>query len=604
MNGFLIGTIGHVDHGKTSLIKALTGINTDRLSQEADRGISIVNGYAYLSFEDNIISIIDMPGHERFVKNLLSGITGVQFLLVVVAADEGIMPQTIEHLEIAKLLGINKGAFIITKTDIVDSEMIEIVDMELQEYKENTIFEHFPVLKASSRTKEGLSEIVEYIFSQYKTYFEESSYYPRLFVDRVFNEVGVGRILTGSLEGGSIHKNMNITMYPSMLDYKIRSLHVHGKAVEEAHMNSRVAVTLQGEKVENLKRGVVLATKDKYYPTDEILIEYTSLKDFDSLMISGDIYKFYFGSVEVMGKLYILNEKYAYIKLDKPIFAYYSQKAIIRTLSPVYTVGGLSVVDTNPLKGRKLKKKSGEFLTKNTDRAEYLSWKHRYTLLKQDIERSVLKKEEELDRYIDENFICVFDKFYFTLESSNRIAEEMKEYIRIMIDEKPLRSYFDKEAFRSRFYNAITKENFEALFDLNSVNKFVTLDSYKIIPLNHSITLNSKQISLKNDIIDILREKNINTKDSAANFDSEILDYLVHNKEVIVINNEIVCLAEVLDDFEKYIVETIQNNGFLSIDDIREKYPDVSRKIIISYLEYFDNINLTYREGNHRKLRS
>ncbi len=286
MNNFIIGTAGHIDHGKTTLIKALSGIATDRLKEEQKRGISIVNGYAYLTYKEEMISIIDVPGHEKFIKNMLSGISGINYVIIVVAADEGIMPQTIEHLDIIELLGIEKGIFVITKCDMVDEELTMVVEEEILDYKAQTSLKDFDILQVSSHTGEGIEELKEKIFYAYDNYeVEAKDEYPRLIVDRTFINKGIGTIVTGTLEANDMDINDEYMIYPSQTDIKVKSIQSHDKSVEKADMNSRVALNIN---TQNVKRGDVIAPKNKYATSNSVIIKLNILNKYKQIVVKSD----------------------------------------------------------------------------------------------------------------------------------------------------------------------------------------------------------------------------------------------------------------------------------------------------------------------------
>lgn len=606
MSGFLIGTIGHVDHGKTSLINKLTGIETDRLLEEKNRGISIVNGYAYLKYKNNTISIIDMPGHERFIKNMLSGITGVQFILIVIAADESVMAQTKEHLDIARLLGIENGAFVITKTDMVDEDFVELVEMEIDELKENTIFNNFEIFKVSSHTGFGIDKLKDYIFDSFVKYSKTNDYYPRLYIDRIFNQKGIGTIVTGSLQGASLSIKDKLQLYPYDNSYQIRSIQVHSSPVEKAEINSRVALNVQSQKNIDMHRGIVLASQDRYFSSDEMLIKYKVLSEHKDYIRNASIYKFYFGSNEVMGKLYLYSEDKAYIKLDEKVFTFNNQKGILRLLSPVITIAGITIIDSNPLKGRKLKNESLKIYDDLTN-FDYICWKNKYGIEKKDLCKELMIKEDEFDININKSLYSLSDKYYFSKNQIPKIKEELLSNLNLLIKDNPLRDYYDKEAFRTRFYNNITRQNFEAILNLKEINDDIIFKRNAISLRNHKVELSKLQKEIYDDIIKTLTQSGLDTKEIVTKYNNdekykEVYNYLLHLGEIIKINSEIAASRELIYCIKDFIIGIIEVRGSLSIDDIRNEYSS-TRQFAIAYLEYFDTIGLTKRLENDRVLK-
>ena len=294
----IIGTAGHVDHGKTCLIKALTGIDTDRLKEEKKRGITIELGFAWMDFPGGErVGIVDVPGHEKFVKNMLAGVGGMDLVMLVVAADEGIMPQTVEHLDILSTLGIRQGIIVITKTDLADPELVELVEEDIRELTEGTFLENAPVIPVSVYKNQGLDQLKKILYQMYQKLpdHKETRAF-RLPVDRVFTLKGFGTVVTGTLLGGKIKKEQEAFLYPENVPVKIRSIQVHEQGVEVAHAGQRVALNLPDRKKEEISRGDVIAFKNSLYPSMMADVSLTVLRHTERVVKNGSRVHIYHGT--------------------------------------------------------------------------------------------------------------------------------------------------------------------------------------------------------------------------------------------------------------------------------------------------------------------
>ena len=366
MRNFVIGTAGHVDHGKTSLIKSITGIDTDRLAAEKTRGITIENGFAELTNGSFNISIIDVPGHEKFIKNMLSGIGGIDLVLLVIALDEGIMPQTIEHFEIVKMLDINSGIIVLTKNDVTDDEeWKELVEMDVAELVKGSFLEDVPVIRVSAKTGYNVQPLKNVIIEELsKLPNRELADNPfRLPIDRVFTIAGFGTVVTGTLLEGSIKVGDEVVVYPNKALTKVRNVQVHNEPVSIAYAGQRTAINLAGLKKEDISRGDVLACIDSM---KTVMMLDVKIKMFDSAqweIINGSRVHFYCEATEALCKVVLLDKNtlasgevgYAQLRFEEPVAFKRKDRFIIRFYSPVMTIGGGIVLDANPIKHKRFK---------------------------------------------------------------------------------------------------------------------------------------------------------------------------------------------------------------------------------------------------------
>jgi len=368
MKNAIIGTAGHVDHGKTLLIKALTGIDTDRLIEERRRGITIELGFASLALPNGErAGIIDVPGHEKFIKNMLAGAGSIDLALLVVAADEGVMPQTKEHLDILSLLGIGRGAVALTKIDIVEPDWLELVRADVEFKLKGTFLEGAPVLPVSAVTGQGIDELKECLFDLLEKTAQKAAHVPfRLPVDRVFTIDGFGTVVTGTLIEGALSVGDGVTIFPSLKQTKVRNLQVHDQAVSEAHAGQRVAVNLAGLSLDEVQRGDVLAANGSMQNSAVLDVRIDVLKDTKRELRRGSRLHLYHGTRDLLCYLDILDSQrleagehaYARLRLSEPIATKPGDHFVLRFYSPLETVAGGVILD--PDSPGRLRRRSSE----------------------------------------------------------------------------------------------------------------------------------------------------------------------------------------------------------------------------------------------------
>lgn len=366
MKNIIIGTAGHVDHGKTLLIKALSGIDTDRLVEEKKRGITIELGFAHIPNDDGYnIGVIDVPGHEKFIKNMLAGIGGVDFVVFVVAADEGIMPQTREHFEILQALGINDGIVAVTKKDMVDEEWLEMLLEEVEDYFKGSFLEGKPIIPVSAKTGENIAELKAEIIKKCdrdNKRIEDKELF-RLPVDRVFSMQGFGTVVTGTLMDGICSVGDEVVVYPSGVKAKIRGIQTYGKDTDTAIAGQRTAINLSNVKKEDINRGDILATEDAVATTNMLDVSLKVFNSSDRVILNNSRVHIYSGSKEALCKVILLDRDslsagetcYAQLRLEEPIALRRGDRFIVRFYSPIITIGGGQVLDACPDKHKRNK---------------------------------------------------------------------------------------------------------------------------------------------------------------------------------------------------------------------------------------------------------
>src|SRR5438034_5622488 len=357
------GTAGHIDHGKTALVKALTGIDADRLKEEKERGITIDIGFAHLALDSSTtVGFIDVPGHERFIKNMLAGIGGIDMVMLVIAADESVMPQTREHLDICSLLHIKQGLTVLTKIDKVDSEMADLVEAEVHDFLKASFLEHSPIIRVSSYTGEGIPQLLaalEAFVTQVKP--KDANDIFRLPVDRCFTMKGFGTVVTGTLIAGHVQKDEEVEIFPTQRITRVRGIQVHGHAATEASAGQRTAVNLQGIDVADVQRGMVLTVPHIFVGTSMFDCHLELLRSAPKLIDTRKRIRFHIGTAELMGYVVLLGQDrlkpgesaFAQIRLEEPTFALPGDRFIVRQYSPMITIGGGEILDAMPAKHRR-----------------------------------------------------------------------------------------------------------------------------------------------------------------------------------------------------------------------------------------------------------
>ena len=373
MKNIIIGTAGHIDHGKTTLIKALTGRNTDRWEEEQRRGITIDLGFTYFDLPSgDRAGIIDVPGHEKFINNMVAGVVGMDLVLLVIAADEGIMPQTREHVDILHLLGIEKSIIVLNKCDLVDEEWLELVEEEVKEELEGTFLENAPVAKVSSATGQGLDELIQMIdnMTNDEELQKDVNTIPRLPIDRAFSLSGFGTIITGTLVSGTITKEDTLEMYPIGKECKIRSIQVHGEDRDACYAGQRVAINLSNVKKKEISRGCVLAPKNSMKNTDLLDVKLNVLDSSMRVLTNHTRLHFFTGTSEVLCRAVLLDKDeigpgesgYVQLRLEEEVAVRRGDKFVVRFYSPMETIGGGVVLEPNPKVKKRFQEKTIEEL--------------------------------------------------------------------------------------------------------------------------------------------------------------------------------------------------------------------------------------------------
>lgn len=635
MKHIILGTAGHVDHGKTSLIKALTGIDTDRLKEEKERGITIELGFARLTLPGGLdIGVVDVPGHERFVKNMVAGAGGIDLVVLVIAADEGVMPQTREHLDICSLLGIRTGLVAVTKADLVDREWMELVIEEIRDFLKGTFLEESPVVPLSSVTGQGLPELLaalEKIIAPMEDR-PESGFF-RLPIDRVFTMRGFGTVITGTLVSGSIRVGDGVDLLPQKVRAKIRGIQVHNAAADTAWAGQRTAVNLQGIEKEAVERGNILAAPDTFEPSVIFDVAFRYLSTAGKKLKNRTAVRFHIGTSEIVSRIAFPDrphiepgeEAYGQVLLEKPAVAAGGDRFVLRSYSPVTTIGGGVILD--PLarrwKARDRERRDewgrlhhGTALEKTTvilKRAGLSGTPRERLAVRAGLSPGELKRL--LDQILSRRDALLLDgdpPKLFHRDVYRELQEGILAEAGAYHKNHPLRKGCPKEELRIRIGAAVDAKLFNrALRDLEEGEKIVLEQDTVRLP-SYAVALSDDLESLRAAIENRYREAALTpplTREVLEQFNdgrgsvNKLLGLLTKEGVLVKISEDLSFHGEAMKKLAGDYTALLLREGKVTPAMFRD-LTNLSRKFIIPLMEYFDKTKLTMRVGDHRILRA
>lgn len=625
---FVLGTAGHIDHGKTSLVKALSGVDCDRLTEEKKRGMTIELGFAPLTLPSGrTISVIDVPGHEKFIRQMAAGAAGIDAVMLVVAADDGVMPQTKEHLEILTLLGIQKGIVAINKIDMVDEETLELAEDDIRSLLKGTFLENCPIMPVSALTGKGLDELKDALQLLVDTTKERGKEGPFFLpVDRVFHISGFGTVITGTAFNGSVKDGDELEILPSQTISKVRSIQVHGNQTQTARAGQRVAINLSGLSLEEIKRGNVLAAKDVFHPTDCLDVCINVLSSFPEPIEHRQRLRLHIGTSDVIARISLLNkdkvmpgeEALAQLFIEEPIAASQSSRFILRTYSPLRTIAGGRVLLSKA--ERPKNKETKQALLKYLDVLSHdaspresllalinykgiLSVKDAVTYLESDI--SALRSHiSSLEMKENIGVLKSNDTFLLSLQKIESLKELLSCNLMEFHKTHPERKGMGiEEAAQSMSFADI--KLFKELIGLFVKKSWIKTDDERIRmpdfePFDESSFLASvdslrRLAKTKGYSMPTIDEATSHLKSGAQEM-KRILSYLKERGEVFIIGDEMLLFIDLEDDFKTKLKKIDGDITLASVRDITES----SRKYILPLLEYFDSKGITRRVGDKR----
>ena len=629
MKNIIVGTAGHIDHGKTTLIKALTGRNTDRWEEEQRRGITIDPGFTYFDLKNgDRVGIIDVPGHEKFINNMVAGVVGMDLVLLVVAADEGIMPQTREHMDILGLLGIKKSILVINKCDLVDEEWLELVEEEIQEELEGTFLEGAPVVKVSAATGQGLDELTDTIqqLMSDEVVAKDTQTIPRLPIDRAFTLSGFGTIITGTLISGTITREDVLEMYPIGKECKIRNIQVHGQNQDKCYAGQRVAINLSNVKKKEIRRGCVLAPKNSMKNTDLLDVKLKVLEDSMRILTNHERLHLYTGTSEILCRAVLLDkeqigpgeEGLVQLRLEEEIAVKRGDRFVVRFYSPMETIGGGIVLEPNPVRKKRFDAQAIEELKKKEsgslgDVMELQIKEHGDTMITlAELAKVMAHSVDELKEYLEEleesGTIFVFpmkkDTYLWHRDSEFAVRQKIEETLQKYHSEHPYRYGMKKAEIHNTFLKKIKPNIFDAYIErMTGENVYGRREEYLSLP-GYEVPKDAMYLQTEKLIedtfekagYDFVRFSEIDFGKIPRQTAEDVVLMMIDEGKVIRINEEMFTMKHLMDEAKEKIQNHLKEENLITIAQVRDMF-STSRKSAKPILEYMDSIKVTKKTG-------
>ena len=622
MKHIIVGTAGHIDHGKTTLIKALTGVNTDRLGEEQKRGISIELGFSHFDLsEEERIGIIDVPGHEKFLKNMLAGVAGMDMVMLIVSADEGVMPQTREHLDILDMIGQKKGMVVITKIDNVDEDFLMLVEDDIRESIQGTFLEDAPFVMVDSLSKKGFDHLIETIKILAEEVEGRNENAPaRMFIDRLFTVKGFGSVVTGTLVEGTINIDDETLLYPDETRVKVRGIQVHGQQASTAYAGQRVAINVAGIDKEKIERGDTLAAPGTMTPTMMIDCKVKILPEASKDVEHWDRIRLYHGAREILGRIVPLEgktiargqESYAQIRLEENFACKAGDRIILRAYSPMETIGGGMILDANPSKHSHADDSMVEsFQVKEAGEPKdivesYLMQAKDFVDHKEIIEKlSVSEKElvEIKNNLQEEGKILAMGNHLIHMKNMENLADKAVQLLDSYHEQNSLKKGISREEFKSRMKISLRTKDYDMLIEELTKMKPIVEDKAILKKADFEITYSPEQEKIKTDILDRLKKEGLEPSLVKDYIDTPtkqtVMDGLMEQDLIVRVSDELIYDKKTIEKLTEEVKEILKSQNEISMNDIRDRY-NLSRKFSIALLEYYDRIKITRRVGDKR----
>ena len=637
MQYLIVGTAGHIDHGKTRLVQALTGTNADRLKEEQQRGITIDLGFAHTHIGDFHVGFVDVPGHERFIKNMLAGIAGIQLVLLVVAADESIMPQTREHFEILRLLGIGDGIVVLTKSDLVDSELVDLVRAELKEFLDGTFLEDAPMVSIDSHSGRGIKDlrsILEERLSRLHSIPHLGSQYAfRLPIDRVFSLRGFGTVVTGTTWQGMVRPEEKVQAYPSSMEGRVRNLQIYGRDAIAATVGQRTALNLTGVDKDQLRRGLVLGPPGVFRPSFVLDASLELIVSAPTPIQHRSPVRFHHGSTEVIGRVYPIASReigqgetgLVQLRLERPVTACAGDRFIIRRYSPLMTIGGGIVLDSRARKRttaelRKespaLKKLQKAWIEGQEDR---LSTSIIYYVreagfrgisLGEVQSRTGLTKKTLREMLQTAPGLIFFQAADLLVpkDGLSELQDQIVGYTKLFHRQNPLSKGVPREELKDRVMGWASNAYFNAVLHNLETDRRLRSSAHTVANFKHQVTLTPDQEQLRKKILKALdtdRHPALRMDELAdllKKTETDLTDvffFLIQRGEIARISEDLFMSSHLVEQWEAHLRQAYPPGKSLSVSDFKNLF-GVTRKLAIPFLEYLDRNKVTRRIGDQR----
>lgn len=640
MREIVLGTAGHVDHGKTSLIRALTGMETDRLKEEKKRGITIELGFAYLDLPcGHRLGIVDVPGHEKFVKNMVAGVTGMDLVAFIIAADEGIMPQTIEHFEICRLLGVKKGMVVLTKKDMVEEDWLDMVQEEIREFCEGSFLEDAPIIPVSSITGEGIDTVLATLDEFVRQHNFQEVFGPfRLPVDRVFAMKGFGAVVTGTSISGRTNIGEDLRIYPSENVAKVRGIQVHSQSVETVEAGHRTAINLQGVDTATIERGMVLATPDCLQPNFMLDCQLLYLASNAKSLKHRKRVRVHLGTAEIIGRVSLIDrdelepgkEAGVQLLLENPIAVWPDDHFVIRSYSPVATIGGGRVLgNVSPRKRKRLTETDRAYNQQVFQTLADGSLEERaLVFLRESGARGLtfddlairlgtfgkhLKKA--LNEPLSTKKMVVVDSAaqrYVDVEIAEKTKKEMLESLAKYHKSNPLLTGLVREELRLSIGKVIDQKVFAYCLNELLRKGDIVQEESMIRLAHHEVALKADEEELQRELLSWYESRGLSTPTVRETMDrfaeysekmvKSVLDLLLREGKLVKISETLYYERVLINELVENVMNEIRSKGEIDAPAFKN-LTGLTRKFSIPILEYLDRIKLTIRVGDARILR-
>jgi selenocysteine-specific elongation factor len=634
MKHIVLGTAGHVDHGKTALIKAITGVDTDRLKEEKERGITIELGFASLILPDGqTLGVVDVPGHERFIRNMVSGAAGIDLVMMVIAADEGVMPQTKEHLQICSLLGLKKGLIALTKTDLVDEDWRDLVSDDIRTFLKGSFLESSPLVPVSALTGAGLPDLLNAIrelASEIEGKNDAGLF--RLPIDRVFSMKGFGTVVTGTLVSGQVRTGEDVIVLPNGIEARIRGIQVHNQNTGLAESGQRTAINLQGVEKDAIARGDVLVRPGTLQPTRRLDIHFRYLPTNDKKLKNRALVRFHTGTSEVMARISLLDreeiapgeETFAQLFLALPSVVMAGDHFVIRSYSPVTTTGGGIVMDPLSKKHKRHSmqiRQELEQLKDGDDQERMATVIERSAFSGIDIRELIIRTglspgtiRARLETFFSQKKAILLDRDetrVISVRAHHDAREKFISEVRFFHEKFPLREGMPREELRTRIGSFASPKLFHAVMrDLEKTGRIV-IDRENLRLPEHRVNLQGEMEELNKTLAELYRSAGLTPPSLREVLDKfpgqktrtgSVLNVMLKDGTLVKVNEDLyfdqAALARLREDYRNLLLREGKATpvSFKALTGL-------SRKFIIPLLEYFDMTKLTVRSGEHRILR-
>jgi len=627
VRSIVIGTAGHIDHGKSALVRALTGTDPDRLKEERERGITIDLGFAHLESGGVNLAFVDVPGHERFVKNMLAGAGGIDLVMLVVAADESVMPQTREHFQICRLLQVPTGVIVLTKTDLADAETVELAALEVRELVQGSFLARAPVVATSARTGDGLEQLRAALVSLAAAVpARRSEGATRLPIDRVFSMKGFGTVVTGTLVSGRIQEEQELVAWPRHHDIKVRGLQVHGRRAPFADAGRRVAVNIGGAELSDLGRGDTLCDRGAFEPTRRIDTVLELLSDAHPLRPGARV-RFHYGTSELLGRVAVGGRRrgpgdavYARIRLESAAVVTRGDRFILRAYSPVATIGGGVVLDPQPPRGAirsvagisrfsRLDPESGDpdrALAAFVEERGAAGLQRRALISRAGL--SAPSADQAVERLVSAGSATVVGELLVSPRILSELSERLIAELRAHHTAHPLSEGMPREEARERIFRRAAPALFEAVVQhLVSARRLVARDWLALV--GHHVSLSPEESRAQDALERLYRDAKLTPPDLASAAATagatpavveRVVTLLLRNRTLVKVET-LLFDAAALDELKADVQGLKQPGGTARVDvaSFKERY-GITRKYAIPLLEYLDRERVTRRVGDSR----